>query len=318
VHAHIDDLKLPILVLNGSAKGPANNILQYLQQSSILPKESKVVKHISAGGNTKLDLDLVLTLTKKLEKKRLVSGVVEFDNANLNVNVLSLPFTSVNGKLNFDQSGADGNGLSALLYGQPVRASAKKTDDGRTLLFVDGDLDLDTYLTNNYTKFSKYINGIAPVSAEISIPRFGKNNPDKTVTVNVDSDLYGATTSLPEPFQKAFDETRNITIQTAHKQGVDSKIFANLENKVFMQAIVEQGSNKLSRMELRMGNEQFNLPDEGVKISGRMSNLNIADWRDLMQSDTQLMPLAEVWRLQILIICALNRNKKNPHQRRLT
>ena len=117
VHAYIDDLKLPRLVLNGHATGPASNILKYLQQSSILPENSKVIKHITASGNTKLDLDLSLTLTKKLEKQILVSGVVEFDNAGLMVNALSLPFTNLNGKLSFDQTGAEGSGLSAKLYG---------------------------------------------------------------------------------------------------------------------------------------------------------------------------------------------------------
>ena len=54
VHAYIDDLKLPRLMLNGSAAGPASNILEYLQQSSILPENSKVIRHITTSGNTKV------------------------------------------------------------------------------------------------------------------------------------------------------------------------------------------------------------------------------------------------------------------------
>ncbi|QMU60324.1 MAG: TIGR02099 family protein [Gammaproteobacteria bacterium] len=285
VHAYINDLKLPRLILNGNAAGPASNILQFLQQSSILPEDSKVIKHITASGNTKLDLDLSLTLTKKLEKQILVGGVVEFVNAGLTVNALSLPFTDLNGKLSFDKSGAEGSGLSAMLYGAPIIANARKENSGRTLLSVSGDFDLDTYFSSNYSKFNKYIKGIAPVSAQINIPRFGKNNTDKTLLVNIDSDLYGATTLLPEPFKKAFDESKNISIQTRHPHGLSSEIFASLENQVFMQAIIDKNTSELSSMELRMGNKQFNLPEEGVKISGRMNNFNISDWRELMQSE---------------------------------
>lgn len=287
VHAYIDDLKLPILVIEGSATGPANNIFKYLQQSSLLPEDSKVVKHISASGNTNLDLNIVLTLSKKLEKKRLVSGVIEFIDNDLKVNALSLPFKNLNGKLHFDKNGAEGTGLSATLYGALVSASAIKTSNGRTLLSVSGDLDLDTYLSTNYTQLNKYIKGIAPVSAEVNIPSFDKNNKNKAVMIDVDSDLYGATASLPEPFQKAFDETKTITVQTNHQKGSDSKIFVNLENQTFMQAIVNQDTNKLSRMEVRMGNEQFDLPSKGLKISGRMNTVNIADWKDLMQSEKE-------------------------------
>lgn len=284
VRAYIDDLKLPKLVLNGRASGPASNILKYLQQSSILPQDSKVVKHITASGNTTLDLDLLLTLTKKLEKQILVSGVVEFNNAGLMVNALSLPFTNLNGKLNFDQSGAEGNGLSAKLYGAPVRAKATKANDGRTLLVVDGDFDLDSYFSSNYRKFNKYIKGSAPISAEIGIPRFENNNTHKMLTVGVESDLYGVTTMLPEPFKKAFDETKEISIQTKHQQGVDSRIFASLQNQVHMQAIVDKETSNLSSMEFRMGDNQFSLPESGIKISGKMSSLNLSEWRELIKS----------------------------------
>ena len=295
VHAHINDLKLPRLILYGNAAGPANNILQYLQQSSILPEDSKVIKHITASGNTKLDLDLSLTLTKKLEKQILVGGVVEFKNAGLMVNALSLPFTDLSGKLSFDQGGAQGSGISAKLYGAPIIANAKRSNDGRTLLSVSGDFDLDTYLSSNYSKLNKYVKGMAPVSAQINIPRFGKNNTDKTLMVNVDSDLYGVTTLLPEPFLKAFDESKNISIQTKHPYGLNSEIFSSLENQVFMQAIIDKSTSKLSSMELRMGNRQFNLPEEGVKISGRMNSLNISDWREFMQSnEDQTFEIKEV------------------------
>ena len=286
-HGYIDDLKLPRLILNGSAEGPASDILEYLQQSSILPENSKVIRHITTSGNTKLDLDLSLTLTKKLEKQILVSGEVEFDNAGLTVNSLSLPFTDLNGKLSFDQSSAEGSGISAKLYGVPIIANARKSNDGRTLLSVSGDLDLDTYLSSHYTKLNKYIKGMAPVSAQINIPRFGKNNTDKTWIINVDSDLYGVTTLLPEPFQKAFDESKNIAIQTKHPHGLNSEIFSSLENQVFMQAIIDKSTSKLSSMELRMGDQQFNLPEEGIKISGSMNNFNLSDWREFMQSDEE-------------------------------
>jgi uncharacterized protein (TIGR02099 family) len=285
VHAKIDDLKIPILVIDGTATGPVDDIFKYLRQSSILPENSKVIKHITASGNTKLDLNIVLTLTKKLEKQRLVSGVVDFDNAGLIVNALKLPFTNLNGELHFDKNGAEGAGLSAKLYGHAIQLNANKSSRGRTLLSISGDVDLDSYLSANYTKLNKYIKGIAPLSAEVNIPSFDKKNTDKTLLVKVNSDLYGVTTLLPEPFQKEFDETKEINIQTNHQKDSDSKIVADLENQIFLQAFIGQDTNKLSRMELRMGDEQFNLPSDGLKISGRVKSLNITDWKELMQSE---------------------------------
>ncbi len=287
MHAKIDDLKLPKIVIDGSAMGPASDILKYLQQSSLLPENSKVAKHISVNGNTKLDLNIILTLTKKLEKQRIVNGVIGFENAGLIVNAVSLPFTDLNGKLAFDKNGAVGNGITAKLYGAPVRANAIKINDGRTLVSVTGDLDLDNYFSSNYTRLNQYIKGMAPIRAEINLPRFGKNSTDKSLVINIDSDLYGATSLLPDPFKKAFDESRKIAIQSNHQSGLDSKIFANLDRQTFLYARLEQGSGELSNMELRMGDEQFSLPENGVKISGKMNNLNLSEWQKLIQSEKE-------------------------------
>ncbi len=287
VHAKIDDLKLPRLVLDGSAVGPANNILEYLQQASILPKDSKVAKHITASGNTKLDLDLSLTLTKKLDKQILVGGEIEFNNAGLKVNALSLPFTDLNGKLRFDQQGAEGGGLSAKLYGAPISGSAVKADDGSTLLSLAGDFDLDSYFSSNYTKLNKYIKGLTPVAAEVRIPRFGKNDEGKALAVNVDSDMYGVTTLLPSPFRKAFDESKEISIQTKHSKNIGSEIFANLDNQVFMLANIGEGSSQFSKMELRMGDNQFQLPEDGIRITGKMNSFDLSEWREFMDSNQE-------------------------------
>ncbi len=287
VSAKIDDFKLAKIEINGSADGPANDILKYLQQSSLLPKNSKVVKHISGNGKVKLDLNIVLSLTKKIEKQRLVSGIVDFKNAGLTVNALSLPFTNLNGKLAFDNNGAVGHGITAKLYNVPVTAKAVKINNGRTLLSVAGDLDLDNYFSTNYTKLNKYIKGIAPISAEINLPKFGKNSSDKSIKINVDSDLYGVTSLLPEPFKKAFDESRKINIQTHHQPESDGKILANLDNQAFLKAHLGQDNGKPFRMELRMGDEKFRLPENGVKLSGKMNSLNLSEWEKIMQSEEE-------------------------------
>ena len=287
VEAKIEDLKLPRLVINGSAAGPAKNILEYLKQSSLLPENSQVLKQISASGRSMLDLEIVLTLTKKLEKQRLVSGELEFKNAGIHVNALSLPFTDLNGKLRFDKNGADGKGITADLFGAEITAMAEKSNSGRTNLFLSGELDLDQYFSSNYTKLSKYLSGTAPITADIDIPKFGKEAIDKSLKINVESDLFGAKIALPEPFEKDFDDSRRLSIHTQHQKNEDSLVYANLNSQVFMQAVLDKKSSKLSKMEVRMGNEQFVLPNSGIKISGRLKQLDLSQWRALLNQEKE-------------------------------
>jgi len=287
VLAEIHDLKLPKLVINGHADGPANNIFQYLQGASLLPNDSKLVKHLTASGNTGLDLDLIITLTKKLEKELYVGGELEFKNAGLTVNPLSLPFTDLQGKLKFDLNGAQGQGVTGKLYGIPVNASARKLGSGRTEITAFGDLDLDVYLNSNYSQLTKYLTGIAPIEAKINIPRLGKASTDKTLWVEVDSNLAGAKINLPEPFIKDFQESKNLSIHSKIQQGVESEIYASLNNQVYMKSMLGSQTGKLSRMELRFGNEQFILPAHGIKVSGRLNSFQLGEWRNVFKNESK-------------------------------
>ena len=287
VTAEIYDLKLPKLIVKGHAAGPAKNIFQYLQKSSLLPEDSQITKHLSASGNTGLDLDLVITLTKKIEKELYVGGFIEFKDAGLTVNALSLPFTNLQGKLKFDMDGAEGTDVTGKLFGMPVSANAERLGAGRTQITVTGDLDIDAYTSTEYKNIANYVKGIAPVTAKIKIPKLEKHSHDKTLWVDVKSDLYGAKVTLPEPFKKDFQQAAQLSVHTKHQKNADSEIYASLNNQVFIQGMLDQKTSKLSRMELRMGNEQFVLPEKGIKISGRMKTLNLGEWRKLIKNEQQ-------------------------------
>lgn len=277
--AYINDLTLPRLVINGKASGPAANSFEFLTQSSLLAKDSQILKHISADGNVKLDLDLDITLSKKLVKERLVSGVVEFDNTNLTVNAANLPFKNIKGKLKFDRDGAEGEGISARLFDETFLAKASKLDAGRTNVSIAGAFNLDKYLTSNYTDLIEYINGISHVSTRINLPRFGKNVTDNSIHINFDSKLEGTSVLLPEPFKKSASEYRDLAVSAKYQPGSYHPLFVSYANKLFIQA-----TSDLSAIELRVGDMQFNLPDKGVKVSGKFDELNINEWLEISNS----------------------------------
>jgi len=284
VTATIDDLKLPRLVLNGVAVGPAGDILDFLKKSSLIPANSKITKHISADGNTKLDLNLALTLTKKLEKEISVKGVIEFDNTNLTITSVSLPFTNLNGKLNFNRQGAAGTGLSAKLFGLPFNANVYSSENGRTELFVTGDIDLSAYLASSYEELNQYIKGVTSVTATVSLPRFGKHAGEKSLGINIDSSLLGALVSLPQPFGKEFDEQKKLSVHTRYQTGKGYPLFVTYDDRVFMQASWSDDGDVVSAVEVRVGDDQFDLPAQGLKLSGRLEELDVTAWLDIVRS----------------------------------
>ena len=54
-----------------------------------------------------------------------------------------------------------------------------------------------------------------------------------------------------------------------------------------MQTILDMDTSELSAMEVRIGNEQFILPESGIKVSGRIKHIDLAHWRELLNSEQE-------------------------------
>jgi len=286
--AKIEDLKLPRLIIDGNASGDAEDILEFLKMSSLLPKNSQVLKLISANGNSKLDLNIILTLTKKMEKERIVNGVIEFDNTNLTVTSVGvLPFTNLKGKLNFDKSGATGKGLSAKLYGLIFTGDAQKLDNGRTALNIKGDFDFDSYFSSYNQKLHDYIQGTTPVNVVVNIPKFGKYVEDKSLELKIDANLLGTTAALPDPFNKDKDEQKSLYINANFEPRKDHHIYASFNNYVFLKSTYNREKKTISAIDLRFGDDKFKLANEGLRISGKIDQLDLKSWADFLKTSNK-------------------------------
>ena len=292
VVAVIDDIKLPRLVLNGKSVGPASDVLLYLQESPLLPENSQIPEQISVSGEANLDLNVIISLTKKIEKERSVSGVLGFNNSNITVNSLSLPFTELNGELKFNKDGAEGDELRGKLFDQEFTGSAKKLGKGRTQIDITGEFNIDAYLAENYPQMNKIANGTAIIDARINMPRFGKHKEDKTLKISVNSDLLDTEIQLPLPLKKEIDEARNINISASYLKDANNLFEVNYADEVFLHAEVGKLIDKNVLMEIRFGDNQFSPPEQGIKISGEFSELDISEWGEMLNAESKNTPLS--------------------------
>ena len=290
--ASIDDIRLPRLVIHSNSSGPANDILAFLKQSTLIPLDSQIPRHISVAGDVGLDLNIVMTLTRKLEKERHVDGTIEFRGTDLTVTQLSLPFTNVNGKLNFSRQGVEGKGLRAELYGSTFGIEAELLENGRTGLQIGGDFDIDSWMAANHFQAAEYIRGKALLSATVSLPQLAKHDADGSLEINIDSDLTGTSFTLPEPLNKDSGVPSALNIHTRYQSGVTHPLVARFEDRIFVQAQLDPDSKQISALEVRTGNGQFDSLQEGVTVSGNFDRLDMTGWLDTFKSNTGMDSLA--------------------------
>ncbi len=274
----INDLKLPRLVINGETTGPTNDYLEYLRESALLPENSEVHQHLSVDGQSQLDLEIALTITKKLEKERRVNGHAKLSNNNLTINTLTLPFKNISGEIYFDRNGAEFTNVTANLFEQKFVANAKKLDGGKTSIQLDGKLEIDSYISNNPAVDVQFFTGIIPVEAEIILPGFGKRYKDKSLAISINSELQGASIDLPEPFYKTAPQIIPFNFSAVYVKKEMMPINISIDDRLFIDSIFDNSVKQLTAVELNTSQSHSSIPNEGIRIAGEFDEIDLSAW----------------------------------------
>ena len=284
----IDDVLWPRLVMEANIRGSASDILNFLEKSPMIPQYAQMPAKISLEGMVNLGLNLVFPLTDKLEEERRVEGMIEFSDTDLTLGLASLQFTDLNGKLKFSHAGIESEGVSARLYGSEFHAGALLLEDGGTRVRIQGKLDIDAWLAANHFRVGQRVRGKAPVSATIDLPQFGNEVQEEPLEISVESDLLDVSLAFPEPFGKKAGMPSTLSIRSRFHIGRNNILLFNYKNRVFAQGLLDADEGQLSALEIRVGDDRFDLPLHGIKVSGKFDRLDVAQWLNLFEpTDTE-------------------------------
>ncbi len=278
----IDDILQPLLVVQGSIRGPAPSILEVLQKSSLIPQDDQEPANVSMAGMVDLGLDLSLPLADTVEEEARVAGTIEFKNVDLTMGLASLAFTDLNGILEFSDAGIESEGLSARLHGSDFHANAFLLENGATRMQIRGELDFDAWLDAGDLWLAPHVRGKAPVSATIDLHPPDDTGQEKPLAISMESDLVDIVLALPEPFGKQAGTPMTLDMHSQFLAGRDNTLSFNYGDRIFAQGLLDAGSGQLRALEIRVGDDRFDLPAEGMRVSGTFGQLDVDQWQDLL------------------------------------
>tara|TARA_R110002049_G_scaffold15822_5_gene64175 strand:- start:8857 stop:12717 length:3861 start_codon:yes stop_codon:yes gene_type:complete len=263
------------LELKGTVDGPGRDLLQFLGDSNLVSKNNSVLDQISLTGDSRLEIDFSRSLSRKLTLPTEVSGKIHFLGNTLTVRKVGIELNDVAGEVKFTKQGAEGEGLIATVYGQPVLLAMSTAGEGASNLSFDAPFDLGAYLKQQYPRFDPFFAGVTPIHGELYLPSFfRKNNPDK-LKLNIESQLAGIKSELPFPLNKAKDRALPATIHFDQKQGRMSWQIADLLSMYF--SIKPQQPFELNL--IKLGEPvQTNINSQGLMISGSWETVDPTLW----------------------------------------
>ena len=277
----IDNILQPKLVMQGSIRGPASGILEVLQKSSLIPQDDQAQAGVSMAGTVDLGLNLILPLTDTPEEDSIVAGTIEFRDVDLTMGLASLAFTDLSGILEFSDAGIESKGLSARLHGSDFHATAFLLENGSTRVQIRGEVDLDAWLDAGDLWLAPHVRGKAPVSATVDLHPADGMGREKPVEISMESDLADIALALPEPFGKPAGTPVTLSMHSQFESGKGNTLVFNYGDRIFAQGLLDAGSGQLRALEIRVGDDRFDLPAEGIRVSGTFGQLDTDQWQDL-------------------------------------
>ncbi|MEQ1526298.1 MAG: YhdP family protein [Gallionella sp.] len=194
-----------LLKVNGEAVAANSEFLQYIQQSPVRGYVDGFTDHITASGEGKLNLQLGIPLTGTQPVK--VDGLFSVQDADVALGAGIPLFSHSLGALSFTQSGMQVKNLTTKIYGGAATVNVS-VDANATHATAQGRIDADEVRKTYFNALPNVLHGSTTWNADINVV-------NKSPQIVITSDLQGISASLPQPFNKAADETIPLRVELA-------------------------------------------------------------------------------------------------------
>ena len=276
----------PVLNLKGNITGPINDMMDYLRTTPILLTRPELAKNLKLSGPAKLDLEMLLPLQNTDDLK--LNALLSLNN---NVVVWSdlAPFNQVQGTIRITEDLPRFERVSAEFFGGTIniRQNTVQSQTKQDLYDLNGTIDLER-LERHYTnqvgrqsqQLLKALDGKAGFKGKLGIT-------SNTTDLNLDLDLSGLSTTLPEPLSIKKGNKLNgvFRYQSNASEGSSKRIAqwsAQIGKTITLQG--KQGADGIVAQGIGIGAAAI-IPERGLGLNLQAIDLNIDAWHRLLFSN---------------------------------
>ncbi len=282
--ARIADFAEPMLRIEGSAEGPAQDMVRFVNESALRHRIDDFTRDTEVAGDARLELRLAISLREGGATR--VNGTVLLAGNDVRVDRMLPPFRNVRGRLEFTEEQLALRSLTARLLDGPVQVDGETSGAGRFLLRATGTVGADGIRQVVDNAVTRRLAGTASYQAQIDVNR-------RAAQVHVESDLAGLASTLPAPFAKAASERWPLRVDVVPRPGTGSdgradgdRIRVQLRDDVRLDVARERdpGSQKLR---IRGAAFALNTPPveaaDGLRVSVEVPEIDLDVWNALLR-----------------------------------
>ncbi|HLT25529.1 MAG TPA: YhdP family protein [Zeimonas sp.] len=285
--ARIADFERPLLLVEGSGAGPAQDMIRFINESPLRTRVADFTRETSVAGDAKLQIALELPLDD-LDATR-VRGAVQFAGNDVVLGGTLPPLAGLAGRLEFTEDRLALRGLQARFLGGAVQAQGEAPAPGQLRVDAKGAIPAAALAEWRDASFGAALPARLAGSLDGALEFDARFELRAGVSsLAIDTDLKGVTSALPPPFTKAAHERWPLRIEsTAASSGAET-LRVSLHERAQLVLERERTSGgagaTLRRGAFALGTEAV-LPDSGFAARVHTPQLDLDAWRALLDAE---------------------------------
>lgn len=290
VKAEIPDLAAAAgeqMIITGVARGPTADFLRFIEASPVGDRIDHFTEDMTANGDGELNLRLDMPLRHVVDTQ--VDGRYRFQGNGLVYDPDLPPLADINGELHFTGDRLDAQRIRASMLGAPLIAEVA-TKDGKVEVKAAGTLNVRNLRQQYGHPVFEHLSGSSPWSGTVRVKK-------RAAEVRIESSLQGISSSLPEPFNKSATGSMPLVFERkpppdqprSRRQAdaatpVRDQLTASLGEAFRLQLVRRHDPDQIvvERGLIAIGGNDLRLPERGVTLGIRTSELDTDFWRRLL------------------------------------
>mgnify|MGYP002073523986 FL=1 len=281
--ARIAEFREPLLRIEGSGQGPAQDMVRFVNESPLRARIDDFTRDAAIDGEATLRLAFEMPL-EDIDATR-VRGSVQLPGNDLALDRTLLRLERVTGRLEFSEDRLALRSMTATLLGGSVSVEGDTPEPDRFVLRAHGVMPAEGIVQLADNVLTRRLSGSAQYSAEVDVRR-------RAATLTVDSDLEGLASALPAPFGKAADAkwplrivSRPVPPPTPAERPARDTLSVSLRDDV---RLVFERERDPDSEQLRVRRGAFaitdapTLPDAGFAVLLRTAAVDLDAWNALL------------------------------------
>jgi uncharacterized protein (TIGR02099 family) len=273
VQVRIPDVVTPEkrLLLEGTAAGPAQDVIRFVQRSPLAARFGKAVERLQFTGTTQTTVALDLVFTGPA-KRVTVDGSTRLDGNRLAVAGTGVELSDLRGSIGFTRSGLQARDVQAQFMGGPVTVDLASVPGGGLRLEPRGQADAAAVVQFLHLPWPQLFAGTVPWHGSVDLAGGGD------IDLDLGLDLSGAVSGLPTPLDVL--QRAPLRVQ-ARRVVADGSWDVNLAAAPLAARVdlmpAASGGMLLRRGDLAI-DAAIRLPPAGFNVHGHVAQLPLGPW----------------------------------------